>query len=173
MYWTGTCSSSNTAWVSYMLGKYIVCRSILLICCIVSSSSKYFKALHMCMCHNTAPPWMGLFYFAVATPPENITGVRDCPFPWRLSFHRATDKVWNITHYEVVYWEREDDNETTTVNITVESSLEMEEFELDLAHLELDREFLFTIRSHSVEGPGDLSGEFPVCTWRCREFLCS
>lgn len=109
--------------------------------------------------------------FTVATPPENITGVRVCPSPWQLTFHRATDKLWNITHYEVVYWEKGRNNETTTVNIAVDDPEERLEFEMDLSHLQLDREFIFTIRSHSVEGPGDLSGEVPISTWRCRKLL--
>ena len=104
----------------------------------------------------------------VATPPEIITGLRDCPLPWRLHWQVATDKVWNITQYEVVYWTANDASSTVTVNVTV-SDGDGDRFELDLSHLELEKEYLFKIKSHSIEGPGDFSGVFPVYTHRCCE----
>ena len=80
----------------------------------------------------------------------------------------ATDKVWNITQYEVVYWTANDASSTVMVNITV-SDGDGDRFELDLSHLELEKEYLFKIKSHSIEGPGDFSGVFPVYTHRCCE----
>ena len=73
--------------------------------------------------------------------------------------------------YEVVYWVSNDTSSEVTVNVTGSAGDE-DSFELDLSHLELGREYLFKIKSHSVEGPGDFSGIFPVYTHRCCE-ICS
>lgn len=70
--------------------------------------------------------------------------------------------------YQVVYWSSNTTSSEAMVNISVLAE-DGDSFELDLSHLELEREYLFKIKSYSVEGPGDFSGTFPVYTHRCCE----
>ena len=70
--------------------------------------------------------------------------------------------------YQVVYWTSNTTSSQGMVNVSV-SAEDGDSFELDLSELELEQEYLFKIKSYSVEGPGDFSGVFPVYTHRCCE----